>query len=174
MKIFVDLKLSPTALETLRRETAGHELLFPQSPATSVLAQAGPDPRLFEADIAFGQPDPKAIVSASHLKWIHVSSSGITRYDTPAFREQMAERGIPVTNSASVYCEPCAVHVLSFMLAQARHLPTALRTPAPNGSPIWNDLRQTSSTLKGETALIWAMAPSAGDWSNCFGHSTSK
>jgi phosphoglycerate dehydrogenase-like enzyme len=154
VKIFVDLKLSPTALAVLREGTSGHGLLFSQSPATSVLAKGEPDPQLFAADIAFGQPDPEAIASAGQLKWIQVSSSGITRYDTPVFRGQMAERGIPVTNSASVYSEPCAVHVLSFMLAQARHLPTALQTQAPNGSPACNILRQASSTLKGETALI--------------------
>ena len=154
MKIFVDLNLSPTAKEALRRGTTGHEVIFPRVPTASVLAKGEPDPGLFAADIAFGQPDVKAIEEAGQLKWIQVSSSGITRYDTPAFRQQMAERNIPVSNSASVYCEPCAVHVFSFMLAQARHLPAALAARIPNGSAPWNALRHTSSTLRGETVLI--------------------
>ena len=146
--------MSPTALEALQRATAGHELLFPRTPTASVLAKADPDPRIREADIAFGQPDIAVIAGAHGLKWIHISSSGITRYDNPSFRKQMTDRGIPVTNSASVYCEPCAVHVFSFMLAQSRNLPQALQTMTPNGSPVWNELRKTSSTLRDEAVLI--------------------
>lgn len=146
--------MSPTALEVLRQGTAGHELLFPRTPTTSVLARAEPDPLLLEADVAFGQPDTKLIESARHLKWIQISSSGITRYDTPAFRQSMAGRGIAVCNSASVYCEPCAVHALSFIVAQSRNLPAALKTRTPNGSPVWDGLRQNSSTLRGEVVLI--------------------
>lgn len=154
MKIFVDLGLSATALEVLRQGTSGHELLLAKTPTTSVLANAGPDFKLCEADIAFGQPATEVVEAASRLKWIHISTSGITRYDTPAFRKMMAERGIPVTNSASVFCNPCAVHVLSFMLAQCRNLPVALKTSVPHSSSVWNDLRRTSSTLSGETVLI--------------------
>ena len=154
MKIFVDLTMPPEAAETLRQGTAGHELIFPETPAASVLSNPPPDPRFASAEIAFGQPNPAAIAGAQELKWIHVSSSGITRYDNPQFRAQMAGRNIPVTNSATVYQEACAVHVLSFMLAQARNLPLALKTRTPNGSPEWNALRACSRTLRDETVLI--------------------
>ena len=105
-------------------------------------------------DIAFGQPEPGAIAEASQLKWIHISTSGITRYDNPQFRALMAERKIPVTNSASVYNEACAVHALSFMLAQASKLPLALKTRTANGTKAWLDIRGSSGTLRGETVLI--------------------
>lgn len=154
MNIYVDLALSSSALETLRAGTAGHQLLFPRTPATSVLAAPDADPQFAVADVVFGQPDPHAVAAAPRLKWIHVSSSGITRYDNPRFRTLMAERQIMVSNSASVYCEPCAVHTLGFMLAQARNLPAALRSRAANGSPEWNELRNSSGTLRGETVLI--------------------
>jgi phosphoglycerate dehydrogenase-like enzyme len=154
LKIFVDLVTPPDALELLQNGTRGHQLIFPQAPAASVLAQGGRDPQLAAADIAFGQPDTGAIGEAPHLKWIHVSSSGITRYDTPVFRALMAERNIAVTNSAMVYQDACAVHALSFMLAQARNLPAALRSRAPNGSDEWNALRSSSDTLRGQTVLI--------------------
>lgn len=154
MKIFVDLTMPPEAAEALREGTAGHQLLFPQNPASSVLANPGPDAQFAEADIAFGQPDTMAIAAAKHLKWIHVSSSGITRYDNPQFRALMAGRKIVVSNSATVYREACAVHALSFMLAQARNLPLALETRTPSGTPVWNGLRNSSSTLRGETVLI--------------------
>lgn len=154
MKIYVDLAMPPEAMEALQAGTAGHELLFSRTPATSVLARPDADPQFASAEIAFGQPDPGAIAESPGIKWIHVSSSGITRYDNPQFRALVAERKITVTNSASVYFEACAVHVLSFMLAQARNLPLALKTRTPNGSPAWNELRNSSSTLRGETVLI--------------------
>jgi phosphoglycerate dehydrogenase-like enzyme len=119
-----------------------------------VLAKADPDPLLATADVAFGQPDPGMIADAPHLKWIHISSSGITRYDNPQFRRLMADRKIQVSNSAAVYCEACAVHVLSFMLAQARRLPAGLKSAAAGGTAEWLELRAGSSTLQGETVLI--------------------
>jgi phosphoglycerate dehydrogenase-like enzyme len=83
-----------------------------------------------------------------------VSSAGITRYDNPKFRALVAERKIAVTNSAGVYNEACAVHILSFMLAQARNLPRALDSQTATGTNEWRDLRGSSSTLRGQTVLI--------------------
>lgn len=154
MNIFVDLEMPTSALEILRAGTAGHQLIFPKMPTASVLAKATPDPQFASAEIAFGQPDLAAIANAPHLKWIHVSSSGYTRYDTPQFRALAAERKLAFTNSAGVYQEACAVHVLSFMLAQARNLPAAFSARVANATPLWNQLRATSSTLRGETVLI--------------------
>src|SRR5262245_3828126 len=114
LRIFVDLAVPPDVLELLQQATAGHQLVFPRTPVSSVLSKAEPDQLFGTVDIAFGQPDPGAIAAAGHLKWIHISSSGITRYDNSKFRGLMAERNIAVTNSASVYNEPCAVHVLNF------------------------------------------------------------
>lgn len=154
LQIFVDFAVPPEALELLQAGTAGHQLLFSQTPAASVLVRSEPDSQLARADVAFGQPDIQAIAEAGRLQWIHVSSSGITRYDNPQFRAQMAERKIAVSNSAGVYNEACAAHALSFMLAQARQLPTGLRTRIAGGTPRWNALRGSSSTLRGESVLI--------------------
>src|SRR5208282_5905461 len=127
LRICVDFATPPDVLEMLQEGTRGHQLVFPKTAAASVLAKAEMDPQFATVDVAFGQPDLEAIAEAGQLKWIHVSSSGITRYDNPEFRALMARRRIPVTNSASVYNEACATHVLGFMLAQARNLPVALR-----------------------------------------------
>src|SRR5690348_6383445 len=130
LRIFVDFVVTPEVLELLQEGARGHQLVFPRTPADSVLARPGRDPQFASVDVAFGQPEPEAIGAAGQLKWVHISTSGITRYDNPEFRARMAERKIPVTNSASVYNEACAVHALSFMLAQARKLPLALKTRA--------------------------------------------
>lgn len=141
-------------MELLRAGTAGDELLLPRNPTTSVLAKAERDPQFATADVAFGQPDLQAIEEATRLRWIHISSSGVTRYDNPKFRALMAERKVAVSNSAGVYNEACAAHALSFMMAQVRQLPLGLKTRTPNGSPTWNALREASSTLRGESVLI--------------------
>jgi phosphoglycerate dehydrogenase-like enzyme len=129
-------------------------LIFPHVPVSSVLAKAERDPEFAKADIAFGQPDVGAIAEADRLKWIHVSSSGITRYDNPEFRAQMDRRGIPVSNSASVYNDSCATHILSFMLAHGRVLPQALKTRAANGTEAWLKLRGSCTPLRGQTVVI--------------------
>lgn len=154
LRIFVDFAMPAEAMQILRAGTMGHLLVFPESPATSVLARPDADPQFATVDVAFGQPDPDAITRAGRLKWIQVSSSGITRYDTSAFRALVAEREIAVSNSASVYNEACAAHVLSFILAQARKLPICLKTRTANGTEVWTRLRGASSTLRGETLLI--------------------
>ena len=154
LRIFVDLALARDVLALLKAGTKGHQLVFPRMPVSSVLAKAECDPQLATVDIAFGQPEPEAIAEAGRLKWIQVSSSGIARYDNPQFRALMAKRKIVVSNSASVYNEACAVHALSFMLAQARKLPLALRTRAASGTNAWYGIRGTSGTLRGETVLI--------------------
>ena len=154
LRIFVDLEMPPDLLRLLRTETAGHELVFPSKPVSSILAQSDPDPQFGTADIAFGQPDPRAIAEAMSLKWVQVSTSGITRYDTPEFRALMASRQIRLSNSATVFAEACAVHAFSFMLAQARKLPRALATRAASSTAEYKALREASGTLRGETLLI--------------------
>jgi phosphoglycerate dehydrogenase-like enzyme len=153
-KIYVDFATPPDVLEMLQAGTPGHELVFPKQFTSSVLGKAEPDPQFATVDIAFGQPDVHAIAEAARLKWIQVTSSGITRYDTPPFRALAAERQIAVCNSASVFELPCAVQIMSFMLAQARNLPGALRSRAASGTPEWNALRGSSGTLHGQSVVI--------------------
>jgi phosphoglycerate dehydrogenase-like enzyme len=153
-RIFADIAAPPATLRLLREITEGHQLLLPSKPTASVLHKSDPDPLIYTADIAFGQPDPEAIVKAQQLKWIHISSSSITRYDSPTLRALMAERSVMVSNSASVYAEACAEHALAFMMAQARQLPLALRTRVAGGEPEWHALRGSSVPLRGQSVLI--------------------
>ncbi len=154
MKIFTDLKASPELIGRLRDGIAPHELLLPSQGASSVLADVPTDPLMQEADIVLGQPRVDAVLSSTNLKWLQVSTAGYTRYDTAEFRAAVKQRGIPVTNSSHVYDDPCAEHVLAFMLANARQLPRALATRCPNGAPEWNALRSDSRLLQGQSLLI--------------------
>ena len=75
LRIYVDFAMSPEILERLRAGTAGHELVFPARPVTSVLAQAEWDPQFATGEVAFGQPDTAAVARAPGLQWLHVRSS---------------------------------------------------------------------------------------------------
>jgi phosphoglycerate dehydrogenase-like enzyme len=154
MKIFCDLSADAETLSLLTRGVAPHELVWPAKPAPSVLSKSNQDPALAEADIAFGQPDAAGVLRAGPLRWVHISSAGYTRYDTAEFRQAAAERKLLVTNSSTVYAEPCAEHVLAFMLAQARKLPEGLRAGAAGDSSSWAQLREDSILLQGQTVLL--------------------
>lgn len=154
LRILADLALPADALEALRAGTRDHTLLLPARPAASVLAKGEPDPQLTTADVVFGQPDAPALLASASVRWAHISSAGITRYDTVTFRDGARARGLMLSNSSSVYDEACAVHGLSLLLAHARQLPRGLATRTPNGSTEWNSLRAASGTLRGETVLL--------------------
>jgi len=154
MRIFVDVPLTQEAMKLLQDSILGHQLVLPNNPTKSVLEMAKWDENISNAEVFFGQPDPLFIEKANNLKWIHVSSSGITRYDNPFFRNLVAKRNIVVSNSAMVYNEQCAMHVLCFILAQARNLPYSLKTRVESGTKTWHDLRASCVPLQGQTVLI--------------------
>ena len=122
LTIWCNTQFTGTPLESLNEGVKPHKLIFPKDVSASVLTAAGPDPALNSADIAFGQPDPASIMQSPSIRWVHLTSAGYTRYDTDEFRKFVAARGIIVTNSSSVYAEPCAEHALAFMLTDARAL----------------------------------------------------
>jgi phosphoglycerate dehydrogenase-like enzyme len=154
LRIFTDISAPESTMQVLREGTAPHELLVSRTQATSCLEQALTDPQLYLAEVAFGQPDPEAILLAKDLRWIQISSSSITRYDTLRFRRWILERGIAVCNSAAVYAEACADHTLAFMLAQSRLLPESLTTRAHGGSDAWHRIRGNSVPLRGKSVLV--------------------
>jgi phosphoglycerate dehydrogenase-like enzyme len=154
LTIFTDVAAPPAALQLLHEGVGQHSLLLARNRGTSVLEKAPSDPQLDLADIAFGQPDPEALLRTERLRWLQVSSSSITRYDNADIRNWAAERGVIVCNSASVYAEACAEHALSFMLAQARLLPRSLATRAAGGTDVWQRLRGESVPLRGQSSVI--------------------
>lgn len=154
LRIFSDTPFSENNMLLLKEGLGTHELIIPKNRPASVLSAPAPDPSFSLADIAFGQPDLESIAKSERLKWIHVSSAGFTRYDTPEFRESMKSRGIMVTNSSGVYAAACAEHVFAFMLAQSRRLPQALASQAANASPEWFQLRGDSISLRGQKLVI--------------------
>lgn len=152
--IWCNTQFSGRALELLNEGTRGHQLIFPEVRTTSSLAAAGKDAALAKADIAFGQPDAENVMQYERLRWVHLTSAGYTRYDTPEFRHAAAARGMPLTNSSSVFAEPCAEHAFAFMLANARRLDIARDVQRDDRSWPTLPIREKSRLLLGQSAVF--------------------
>src|SRR5712675_768326 len=117
--IWCNLLLDEDALRMLREGAAAHQVhALPASSGESP-APAGPDFPLASSDIAFGQPNADVCAEVPRLFWVHLSSAGYTAFDRPQIRAALSARGAVLTNSSAVFSEPCAEHVLAFMLAEA-------------------------------------------------------
>ena len=138
----------------LRQRLSGHRLVFPANLQKSNLAPGGIDPALSEADVAFGQPDPRQVMESPRLQWTHLTTAGYTRYDRQDLRDALRGRGALMTNSSSVYAEPCAQHVLAMMMGLARQLPQSAADQL--GSRPWRSAehRANSHLLFGQEVLI--------------------
>ena len=155
LTIWFNGKFTPPAMRKLSEGIGPHRLVIAAVTDASNLVGGKPDPALADADVAFGQPDPKQLVETAHLKWAHLTTAGYTRYDNDAFRHAFRARGAVMTNSSSVYDEPCAEHALAMILALARRLPHAfLDQMGPRSWP-YLPLRAQSRLLEGQTVLIY-------------------
>ncbi|MDR3405607.1 MAG: D-2-hydroxyacid dehydrogenase [Chthoniobacter sp.] len=131
-----------------------HRLILSTQLSASNLAKAAPDPTMQEADVAFGQPDPEFALQCPRLRWIHLTTAGYTRYDGAAFRQAFGGRGSVLTNSSLVYNEPCAEHVLAFMMAQARQLMPSLDTQRTDRAWPTLERRAVTSLLLGQSVVL--------------------
>src|SRR6185503_1215083 len=142
------------ATELLKKGVLPHELIFARSLQASNLDAGAPDPQLAEADVAFGQPNPDALLDLPNLKWVHLTSAGYERYDRADLRAAFKSRGTILTNSSSVYDEPCAEHAFAMMLALARRLPDAWEQQRTDHAWPAAPIRANCHLLVGQTALI--------------------
>ena len=152
-RIFLNNRLSQEATDALNRGIGPLDTLTAPAQKVSVLG-VGSSYSLEGVDIAFGQLDPDRVLESTTLRWVHVSSAGYTRFDTPEFRTAVKEKGIIISNSSSVYAEPCAEHLLAFILAGARQLPASVNAVCENGSPEWDRLRAGCVPLRGQKVLM--------------------
>jgi phosphoglycerate dehydrogenase-like enzyme len=151
--IWCNAHLPEAAASVLGKGVGGHRLMH-SAARTGNLKAGAADPALVEADIAFGQPDAGQIILLPRLKWIHLSSAGYTRYDRDEVRQALRGRGAAMTNSSSVFDEPCAEHLLAFMMSQAREVGLSLKNQF--SSRLWNqgETRPRCRILCGQNVLI--------------------
>jgi phosphoglycerate dehydrogenase-like enzyme len=146
LTVWTNHRMTPEQEGRLRKATAAHHLLIGAEASPSALAQA---------DVAFGQPPVNEAASSERLRWVQLSSAGYGSYDKPEVREAFARHGAVLTKSSFVYANPCAEHVLAFMLAGARQLPAAFAEQhAARGWP-QGPLRERSRLLTGQRVIAF-------------------
>jgi phosphoglycerate dehydrogenase-like enzyme len=154
LTIWCNAMYADDVMAELQTSVKPHRLVLAQVRNKANLIAGTNDPLLDEAGVAFGQPDIKQVVQLPRLKWIHLTTAGYTRYDTPEIRSALRARNGMLTTSSGVYDEPCALHVLSYMLAHARRLPQCWKDQATTRAWHAAEHRAQCSLLEGETALI--------------------
>lgn len=154
LTIWSNAHYAEPVMAELRRGIGPHRLVQPDVRSASNLVPASADPLLAQADIAFGQPDPQQVLAVPRLRWVHLTTAGYTRYDTESFRSAMKARGSILTNSSSVYDEPCAEHILAMMLAVSRQLPQCWLDQSTTRTWRYAEHRIRSRLLAGQTALL--------------------
>lgn len=109
---------------------------------------------LTAAEIIFGFTTSAAAQTAPALRWIQIPAAGYEKFDNAEARDWLQSHNIALTNSSSVYNEPCAQHVLAMILALARRLPEAQQTQATTRAwPQW-ETRSELRLLNGQTVLL--------------------
>lgn len=154
-RVWTNTDFQGEALSQLHSGLADAELVFATQTVSGNLVSSPPDPGLEDAVIAFGQPDVGQLFHLPKLRWVHLTSAGFTNYDRDDLRDSFKSRGIVLTNSSSVYAEPCAQHALAMILAFARQLPMAWAEQ--NTDRAWSDsaIRRKSTLLNNRNVMIY-------------------
>ncbi len=147
--VWTNVVLSPNEQAWLRTQIAPYDLVIDATGVNNLTAGAG-DLRSREAEILFGQPAVEDLLNSSAKKWMHITSAGYTRYDTPEILGHLKETKTAFTNSSSVYDSPCAEHALAFILAHNRRLAPSLNAKTWT----YSELRPQTRILEGQNILI--------------------
>lgn len=155
LKIWTNAEFPPEPTNLLETGVGGNQLFRATQTSSLNLVSAPRDERLFDAEVAFGQPDADQLFEASRLKWVHLSSAGYTKYDRDDLRASFRQRGVVMTNSSSLYCEPCAQHALAMMMSFARQLYMSYDEQRSNRAWSYVDIRKRSFLLGGQTVILY-------------------
>jgi phosphoglycerate dehydrogenase-like enzyme len=152
--IWCNAQLPEAARAQLADGTRAHRLVIPAAGLVAPSGSGVADRTLAEADVAFGQPDPAQLLATPRLRWVHLSSAGHNPYDRDDVRRALARSGARLTKSSFVYDEPCAEHLLAFLLAHARRLPEAFANA--HGPRAWpqHELRARARLCEGQSVVI--------------------
>jgi phosphoglycerate dehydrogenase-like enzyme len=140
------------ALKLLQEGTASHQLFTFAEKQNGLTGE--PRQVLENSDVAFGYPDPQAIVKSHNVRWVQLNSAGYTSYDVETIKNALRARGTQMSNSSAVYDEPCAQHVVAMIMSLARNLPRAHDNQRESKSWPMQELRANSHLLNGQTVLI--------------------
>ena len=154
LTIWTNHQVAEPSARRLAEGLRGHRVVVSSVTNRSVLAAGQRDPLLAEADVAWGQPDVADLLEYQRLRWVAITTAGYTRYDRADLKETLRARGATMTNTSSVFADPCAQHVLAMMLALGRQLPQSWRDQATDHSWHYEKRRYDSRLLTGQTVLL--------------------
>ncbi len=149
LRIWCNFPFYDDLQQELRARTTAHSLTI-VAPSIKAPAPVEPAP-----DILLGQPEV-AYLLAQDVRWVEVTSAGYTDYDRDDLRASLRARGIPFTNTSSVFDEACAQHLLAMILALARELPRCLDNQ--RGGRAWlatETRRGRRFLLNGQSVIIY-------------------
>jgi phosphoglycerate dehydrogenase-like enzyme len=153
LKIWCNVPFENNLRWQLERAVKPHQIIWASSAGESNLVAGASDPAALEADVLFGQPAVEDVLASDHLKWMHITSAGYTRYDRDDVRSRLKGIKALFTNSSSVYDEPCALHLLAFLLAETRGLYNCFRSQQERKWD-YSAHRPTMRVLEGDRILI--------------------
>lgn len=153
MRIFCDARFPEDADALLRAGCHEHTLEVSAKAGASNLTPTDADPAAAAAEVLFGQPSLQAIEAAAKLRWVHLTSAGYARYATDEARALLSARQIRLTNSSSVYAEPCAEQAIAGMLALGRRLDLCLAAQPEAAWPS-AEHRKQARLLRGERVVL--------------------
>jgi phosphoglycerate dehydrogenase-like enzyme len=102
---------------------------------------------------------PKQLAVARKLKWIHITSAGVSQL----MRPDVQARGVVITNARGIHAIPRAEHTMGAMLALARKFPDTVHYQDAKEwaqEPIW---QSRPSELHGATLLIVGFGTIGGE-----------
>jgi phosphoglycerate dehydrogenase-like enzyme len=102
---------------------------------------------------------PKQIAAATKLKWIHITSAGVSQLMRPDVRAT----GVVITNARGIHAIPMAEHTIGAVLALARKFPDTVHYQDAKEwaqEPIW---QSRPSELHGATLLIVGFGAIGGE-----------
>jgi phosphoglycerate dehydrogenase-like enzyme len=153
LTIWTNARLTEQGRGVLTGATQAHRLIFDEQALDST-TNGHTKTQVLEADIVFGQPDPKDLIASSKLRWVHISTAGYSQYDTADLRGALAARNISLTKSSAVFSEPCAQHVMACLLADSRQFYQAYDEQLNDRDWSQFQLRNNCQLLENQTILI--------------------
>jgi phosphoglycerate dehydrogenase-like enzyme len=153
LTIWTNARLTEQGRGVLTGATQAHRLIFDEHPLGST-TKGHTKTQVLEADIVFGQPDPKDLIASSKLRWVHISTAGYSQYGNADLRGALAARNISLTKSSAVFSEPCAQHVMACLLADSRQFHQAHDQQLNDRGWSQFQLRNKCQLLENQTILI--------------------
>ncbi len=148
------MHLTPVERQELAKRLSPHDLSHADAATTTNLVSGTADNACRAADVAFGQPAVDDLLASESLKFIQLTSAGYTRYDRDDLRAALRSRDAALCTSSGVYDDPCAQHVMSFILGHNRRLLDAYADQTTTRSWRYKLLRPAVRTLGDEKVLI--------------------